>query len=296
MVREMHLAVLRPPGHRCPRAPAPGSEACGEQKYGAKSGQSVSTDSDDERTTRGMRELYCSLAGKKRENPNSAVRPPPNVTRVTLHCRCSDSGKHLLLGEGWRIPRHGSRIRGSTRHGPEKRLIMVSPFDRWHSGACGVVRPCRERAPRSGCLRAVNAEAPAARANRAVPHRCSASFRYFSIASFVCIVIAATRSPRISGYVSIREIRGDRRIEQRRARRGGVDLGEERSTPVLDKADQAGPGSLPELPLPPALAHEIDAVMHVRSVARIKIYDDRGWVVHATRRASIGPIRRAIRA
>ncbi len=48
------------------------------------------------------------------------------------------------------------------------------------------------------------------------------------------------------------------------------------------------PANLSEMPLSPALAHEIDDVMRVRSVARIKIYDDRGRVVHATPRASMG--------
>lgn len=112
--------------------------------------------------------------------------------------------------------------------------------------------------------------------------------RYFSIASFVCIVIAATALTAGFRHIAIREI-----VEIGES--SSVALAEAALTSVrrellqfLDKADRATPGSLPEQQLPPALAHEIDAVMHVRSVARIKIYDDKGWVVHATRRASIG--------
>ncbi len=134
----------------------------------------------------------------------------------------------------------------------------------------------------------MNAEFPAARGNRAAPQAMFRIIRYFSIASFVCIVIAATALTAGFRYIAIREI-----VEIGEA--NGVALAEAALTSVrsdllqfLAKADQANPALLSEIPLSPALAHEIDDVMRVKSVARIKIYNDKGWVVHATRRASIG--------
>lgn len=112
--------------------------------------------------------------------------------------------------------------------------------------------------------------------------------RYFSVASFVCIVVAAVALTAYFRHITIREL-----VEFGES--GNVALAEAALNSVraeliqfLDEARKAAPADLAELPLAPALAHEIDDLMRVKSVARIKIYDRDGMVVYATRKASVG--------
>lgn len=112
--------------------------------------------------------------------------------------------------------------------------------------------------------------------------------RYFSIASFVCIVVAAVALTAFFRHIAIREI-----VEFGES--GNVALAEAALNSVrpelmefLAKSGEADPAALAEMALPPALAHEIDDLMRVKSVARLKIYNQHGLVVYATRKASIG--------
>lgn len=120
------------------------------------------------------------------------------------------------------------------------------------------------------------------------PHEMFRMIRYFSVASFVCIVIAATALTAFFRYVAIREI-----VEFGES--SGVALAQAALTAVRDdlleylaKTDKTAPGSLADVPVSPALAHEIDDLMRVKSVARLKIYNREGWVVFATRESAIG--------
>ncbi|MCK7493079.1 MAG: histidine kinase [Comamonadaceae bacterium] len=113
--------------------------------------------------------------------------------------------------------------------------------------------------------------------DRAVPHPMFRIIRYFSIASFVCIVIAATALTAGFRYIAIREI-----VEIGEA--NGVALAEAALTSVrsdllqfLDKADQRQPGQ----PARTAACRRLwrtrsTTVMRVKSVARIKIYNRQG--------------------
>jgi signal transduction histidine kinase len=112
--------------------------------------------------------------------------------------------------------------------------------------------------------------------------------RYFSIASFVCIVAAAVALTAYFRHITIREL-----VEFGES--GNVALTEAALQAVraeliqfLDEAGKAPAAELARLPLAPALAHEIDDLMRVKSVARLKIYGRDGLVVYATRKASVG--------
>ena len=112
--------------------------------------------------------------------------------------------------------------------------------------------------------------------------------RYFSAASFVCIVIAALALASHFRQVAIREV-------TQLGESGNVALAEAVLSSVrpqllefLDQAASLKAADLPGLPLPPALAHEIADLMRVEALAKIKIYEHRGLVVYATSSDVIG--------
>ncbi len=112
--------------------------------------------------------------------------------------------------------------------------------------------------------------------------------RYFSVASFVCIVIAALALAVYFRHVAIREI-------AQLGESGNLTLAEAALSSVrpqllefLDTAANTKPSELRDLPLPPALAHEISDLLRVEAVAKIKIYGEQGLVVYATLSDLIG--------
>jgi hypothetical protein len=112
--------------------------------------------------------------------------------------------------------------------------------------------------------------------------------RYFSAASFVCIVFAALALASHFRHVAIREV-------TQLGELGNVALAQAVFSSVrpqlvefLDQAASLKAADLPGLPLPPALAHEIADLLRVEALARIKIYDHRGLVVYATSGDAIG--------
>lgn len=112
--------------------------------------------------------------------------------------------------------------------------------------------------------------------------------RYFSVASFLCIVVAAVALTAYFRHIAIREIvafgeSGNVALAQAALNSVKLDL-----LAFLEQTDGIRPGELSAVPLTPALAHEIDDLLRVKSVARIKIYSRRGLVVYATRAESIG--------
>jgi signal transduction histidine kinase len=113
-------------------------------------------------------------------------------------------------------------------------------------------------------------------------------FRYFSIASLVCIVLAAAALTTHSRFIAIREI-------VKFGESGNVALAQATLTMVpaelitlLNDAGAKTPVQLAQITMEPALAHELDDMMRIKSVDRIKIYNERGLVVYATQTASIG--------
>ncbi len=112
--------------------------------------------------------------------------------------------------------------------------------------------------------------------------------RYFSIASLVCILVAAVALAAFFRHIAIREI-----VEFGES--GNVALAEAALNAVrpelldfLARSGKVAPADLSRLELSPAMAHEIDDLMRVKSVARLKIYNNEGFVVYATRKESIG--------
>ncbi len=112
--------------------------------------------------------------------------------------------------------------------------------------------------------------------------------RYFSIASLVCILVAAVALAAFFRHIAIREI-----VEFGES--GNVALAEAALNAVrpelldfLARSGKVNPADLSRLELSPAMAHEIDDLMRVKSVARLKIYNNEGFVVYATRKESIG--------
>jgi len=113
-------------------------------------------------------------------------------------------------------------------------------------------------------------------------------FRFFSIASLFCIVLAAAALTTHSRYVAIREI-------VKFGESGNVALAQATLTmahaeiiTLLNDAAAIAPSQLAQMPMEPALAHELDDMMRIKSVDRIKIFNGRGLVVYATRPTSIG--------
>lgn len=159
------------------------------------------------------------------------------------------------------------------------------------SGLPGIAASIGLSVDAAGAARAREAGAaaqPARRDPRSASRSMFRIIRYFSVASFVCIVVAAVALTAYFRHITIREL-----VEFGES--GNVALAEAALNSVraelvdfLDVAGKAAPSELAALPLAPALAHEIDDLMRVKSVARIKIYDPKGVVVYATRQVSVG--------
>jgi signal transduction histidine kinase len=113
-------------------------------------------------------------------------------------------------------------------------------------------------------------------------------FRYFSIASLFCIVLAAAALTTHSRFIAIREI-------VKFGESGNVALAQATLTMVpaelitlLSDAGAKTSTQMAQITMEPALAHELDDMMRIKSVDRIKIYNERGLVVYATQPTSIG--------
>ncbi len=130
--------------------------------------------------------------------------------------------------------------------------------------------------------------AAAWRSGTGTPRELFRFFRYFSVASLFLIAVAGVLLALLFRHVAIGEIAAV-------GEANNVILTEAAIAPVtqdligfLDKTDGLPAEALLGVPLPPRLDHELAELEHVPAVARIKIYNAEGIVVHATRRASIG--------
>lgn len=112
-------------------------------------------------------------------------------------------------------------------------------------------------------------------------------FRFFSLASLVCILIAGVALVLFFRHIAVREIVEFGESNNSVLAEAALNAMRPELLAFLDKTQQAEAAE-GRVQIPGLLAHELDDLMRLRSVARIKIYNRSGRVVYATRTGAIG--------
>jgi signal transduction histidine kinase len=108
-------------------------------------------------------------------------------------------------------------------------------------------------------------------------------FRYFSAVSLACIVVAAASLVALFRHVASREIVGFG--EYANVALAEVSLAAVRPATLefLAQTGEMNPDKLASASLPPLLDHELNELLSIPSVVRVKIYNQHGWVAYSSK-------------